>query len=215
MGDPEQLFRAFVDSYRDDPSTDPREYLARLDGVDREELRVRIEAFLERAPLGDWDPEDFAGSMAERAIAAASPEFDSPAAGQAEGWSQLLPALRERARLKRATVVERLAVALGFPDSEERVADYYHRMERGQLPPSGVSTTVLEALGSILGATAASLRAAGEAGEPSGPGGGEVFARLGAPAEAMASPGVAAADRVAADRPEHPDDLDRLFIGGD
>jgi hypothetical protein len=205
------VFREFIDAYGRDGSTDPREYLRRLDGVDREELRALIEAHLERAPRGEWDADAFAGSMAERAIAAAVPEVDS---GEAEGWSELLPELREKARLKRATVVERLAAALGFPGSEDRVAAYYHRMERGQLPPSGVSTRVLEALGSILDASAERLRRAGEAGETAASAGGEVFARTGAPAEAMASPGIDATEIAGADRAE-PDELDRLFTAGD
>jgi hypothetical protein len=214
MGETERIFQAFVDAYRGDASTDPRAYLARVQGVDREELRLRIEAFLERAPLGEWDAERFEGSMAERAVAAASPEVDAAGEGAAHGWPELLPELRDRARLKRATLVERLAAAIGFADEEVRVGAYYHRMERGQLPAGGVSATVLEALGSILGASAQSLREAGEAGEAGGPTGGEVFARMGAPAEGAASPGVSAADLEGA-RPENPDELDRLFIGGD
>jgi hypothetical protein len=202
----DQIFREFVAAFRADATTDPREYLARAEGLDRAELRLRIEAFLEQAPRREWDPQAYEGSLAQRAIDAAE-RAD-------EGWPELLPALRERARLKRATVVERLAAALGFAGSEERVGVYYHRMERGQLAPSGVSTRVLEALGSILGASVERLRQAGAAGEVAGAGGGEVFARLGAPREEMASPGILAAeDR--AKLPAEPDELDLLFMGGD
>jgi hypothetical protein len=215
MSEIEPIFRAFVESYRRDPSTDPRGYLAQVDAVDREELRVRIEAFLERAPLERWNPNAYPGSIAERAIAAASPEMESPAVEVAQGWPQLLPALRNRARLRRATVVERLAAALDFADDEERVAAYYHRMERGQLPPSGVSTKVLEALGSILGATAASLRESGQAGEFADASGGEVFARLGAPDAAASRQAEGAEVRSASDLAREPDELDLLFIGGD
>jgi hypothetical protein len=128
------------------------------------------------------------------------------------GWSEVLPSLRNRAELKRATVVERLAAALGFAESKARVAAYYHRMEQGRLAPEGVSTKVLDALGSILGTTAAALQQAGEAGAGDRPAGGEVFARGGAPERTALSTTVAA-DRGDADRAE-PDELDRLFTGG-
>jgi hypothetical protein len=200
MSAPEQIFREFVDAYRRDSSTDPREYLSRAEGVDRDELRLLIEAFLERAPRREWDAEAFEGSIAERAMA--------------EGWPELLPALRNRARLKRATVVQRLAAALGFPGSEERVAAYYHLMEQGRLAPGGVSARVLEALGTILGTSAGRLRRSGEAGVPEAGAGGEVFARVGAPSEARAAPALMYADLQAAAHAGPPDELDRLFTGG-
>lgn len=212
MADVETLFQDFAAAFERDRSTDPRPYLEQVEGVDRRELEVRIEAYLERAPRREWDSQAFAGSMAERAVGAAA---------GAEPWPTLLPRLRDRARLKRAEVVERLAAALGFPDSEQRVAEYLHRMEMGTLPASGVSSRVLEALGGILGSTAEALRRAGEAGDASAAAGGEVFARRGAPVEGMASPGRSAelayestADADGAGRRE-PDELDRLFTEGD
>ncbi len=54
--------------------------------------------------------------------------------------------LRERAQVKRAELVERLAEALGRRPSEEKVASYYHEMEQGSLDSEGVSRAVLEAL---------------------------------------------------------------------
>jgi hypothetical protein len=222
MADVDALFQDFARSFEDDRATDPRPYLERVDGVDREELRLRIEAFLERAPRREWDREAFAGSMAERAVAAASPEIDAPAVEDAKGWPELLPALRDAARLKRTEVAARLASALGFPDSERRVEEYLHRMEMGALPAAGVSNRVLEALGSILGASAETLRRAGEAGEAGGAVGGEVFARRGAPSDGMASPGVESHDVAyesvadASKREGRPlDELDRLFTEGD
>jgi hypothetical protein len=222
MADVDAIFRDFARAFEGDRSTDPRPYLEQVDAVDREELRLRIEAFLERVPRREWDPDAFAGSLAERALAAASPEIDAPAVEDAKGWSELLPALRDAARLKRAEVVEKLASALGFPQSEEKVAMYVHQMEMGALPAKGVSTRVLEALGSILGASAETLRRVGEAGEAGGASGGEVFARRGAPSEGMASPGVESHDLAyesvadASSRESRDlDELDRLFTGGD
>jgi hypothetical protein len=211
----DQVFREFVSSFQSGASTHPRDYLGRLQGVDREELRTRIAAFLEKAPSRSWDPGAFEGSISERAVSRALSDID-PAGEAAEPWPQLLPALRERARLKRATVVERLAAGLGFPESEDRVAVYYHRMEQGQLAPRGVSNRVLGALGSILDVSAERLRAAGAAGEAQAAGGGEVFARRGSPAEGMDSPGIRSVGELAQpDRGESPDELDRLFIGGE
>ena len=215
MPDPQEIFSEFVSSHRRDGATDPREFLARTEGVDREELRLLIEAYLQRAPRQEWDAEAYSGSIAERAIAAASPEFDGPAVEDAQGWPELLPALRNGARLRRAAVVERLAAALGFPDSEERVAAYYHRMEQGRLASGGVSTRVLEALGEIIGAPASLLRRAGEAGEAGEMAGGEVFARLGMPSGEGSSEVVSlehAEERIG---DGEADELDRLFIGGD
>ena len=214
MTGPEQLFQQFADAYRRDGSADPREYLARTSGIDRAELRSLIEAFLERAPRREWDPVAFSGSMAERALAEVSAEDESPVT-EGAGWVEVLPALRTKARLKRRTVVEQLAAALGFADHAERVAVYYNQMEHGQLAPSGVSTKVLEALAAIVGSSAESLRRAGAAGELEAGGGGEVFARAGAPTEGLQSPALRELWYADADRAEQPDELDLLFTGGE
>jgi hypothetical protein len=204
MADTQQLLTEFIANYERDGGADPRPYLAQVEGLDKSELQALIEAFLERAPARKWDPEEFKGSLAERAM---------EAAGQAGGWPDVLPTLRDKAKLKRAAVVERLAAALGFAGQEERVAAYYHRMEQGQLPSLGVSTKVLEALASILGTTAEALRKAGEASPGPQRAGGEVFARGGAPRE-MASPSLSLPDWKAMELTQ-PDELDLLFTGGD
>ena len=49
----------------------------------------------------------------------------------------MLPRLRDRAGLKRSTLVERLAAALGVSDRQDKVAGYYHEMEQGLLPAAG------------------------------------------------------------------------------
>ena len=210
MTDPQQLFREFADRYASEGSADPREYLARAEGTDREELRALIEGFLERAPRREWDAGAFSGSIAERATERAAQEAEP-----AGGWPEVLPELRHRARLKRSEVVQRLAAALGFAGSEARVGEYYHRMEQGQLAPSGVSSRVLEALGGIVGASAEALRGAGETGD-AGAAGGEVFARVGGPTGQVSPDVVGEVDVSAADAPPAPpDELDRLFTGGD
>lgn len=209
MSGPQQVFEEFVRAYRGQGEADPRPYLARVEGVDRAELQALIEAFLERAPRRDWDPEAFAGSLAARALGRAAGADE-----EAAGWPSLLPALRNRAQLTRRVVVERLAAALGFPDQQQRVAAYYHRMERGLLRPSGVSDRVLEALAEIVGTSAEALRRAGAAGQRAAEAGGEVFARVGSFEDGVSGPGVEA-ESPEEGRRDPPDELDRLFTGGD
>lgn len=207
MSDVGLIMREFAQAYRLDSSADPRDFLERVEGTDREELRLLIDGFLTNVPRQEWDPHSFEGSVAERAMAAAGPPVAS--------WSTLLPELREKARLSRATVVSRLATALGFPDSKERVATYYHRMEREELPSTGVSTKVLETLSEIVEVSVERLRESGKAGEAGLGSGGEVFARVGSPLASRvtsdASLPLEAAERV----PAPQDELDRLFTEGD
>jgi hypothetical protein len=207
MPDPQQLLQLFVAEYGRDPAADPRTYLARADETDRAALAALIDRFLLDAPRRTWDPRAFEGSLAERAVTAAADAATSAA------WPELLPELRDEAQLTRRTVVERLALALGAADRQERVGSYYHRMERGQLAPAGVSDRVLAALAGILGSTTEALRRAGEAaGGSEGPGG-EVFARLGKPSELRPSHSSDAEVTRDIDAAGPPDDLDRLFLG--
>lgn len=207
----EEAFERFAAAYRRDGGADPREYLSQLSGPDRVELQAMIEAFLERAPRRSWDPGAFPGSLAERALARADGEAAAP---EPLGWPQLLPQLRAGARLKRRTVVERLAETLGFPGSEDRVAAYYHLMEQGQLRPSGVSDRVLEALAAVLDSSVEALRRSGNAGQHAAEDGGEVFARVGAPNPQRAPSEDSPAKITTSDAGGSTDELDLLFTGG-
>jgi hypothetical protein len=95
----------------------------------------------------------------------------------------VLPRLRHRAQLRRTDVVRLLAVELDAEAQVEKVARYYHEMERGTLPAAGVSDRVLEALGRVMNVTATHLRAAGKrvGGAASGPADSMAFARVGSP----------------------------------
>jgi hypothetical protein len=131
-------------------------------------------------------------------------------------WPALLPRLRDAARLKRRDVVSGLAAAVGLSGREEKVERYYHQMEQGLLPADGVSTRVLEALGSILGQSADALRKAGSALEPPAEAGraaapAQAFARHGYPADYDEAPAAAAPPPEA----EEWDEVDQLFRGGD
>jgi hypothetical protein len=126
-----------------------------------------------------------------------------------------LPRLRDRAGLKRAELVERLAASLGVSNRAEKVARYYHEMEQGLLPAKGVSERVLQALSQITGETVDALRDAGRAIGGAAPGAGPAaapaaFARHGYPEAAAAPPGAPSP----AGRAEEWDEVDELFRGG-
>ena len=91
-------------------------------------------------------------------------------AGSSGLWPVLLPRLRNRARIRRADLVAELAARLGAQGQQPKVASYYHQMEQGLLPAAGVSDTVLEALGRIVGYGQEALRRAGGLPAPGGPG---------------------------------------------
>src|SRR5918999_1546362 len=113
------------------------------------------------------------------------------------------------AYLERADLVAELAARLGAQSKQEKVASYYHEMEQGRLPASGVSDSVLEALGKIVGYGKDALRSAG--GMPA-PGGrpheaGAVYTRTTRREEPEK-------EAVAPAPPEEWDEVDRLFRAG-
>lgn len=220
MADIDTLFADYVAEHRSGGEADPLLYLEQAQGPERAELAALIDGYLVRAPGQGWDGEAFKGSLA----ATWTEGMGRSLSGSAGIWPVLLPSLRERARIRRSELVERLAGALGVGAEEERVGSYYHQMEQGQLASEGVSTRVLEALAGLVGSSADALREAGEALGPGGsPASGAVFARTAQPdsewasADAMApplrSPGIDAggSERRQPDR----DEVDRLFTGGD
>jgi hypothetical protein len=130
-------------------------------------------------------------------------------AGSAGLWPVLLPRLRNQARIKRADLVAELAARLGAQSKQEKVASYYHEMEQGRLPASGVSDSVLEALGKIVGYGKDALRSAGGMPAPGGrsPEAGAVYTRTTRSEEPEK-------EAVAPARPEEWDEVDRLFRAG-
>jgi hypothetical protein len=211
MSDVDRLLAEYITEHRAGGEADPLGYLDRLEGAEREELVALLDAYLQRAPAREWDAQAFRGSPAEQLARS----LHRSLAGRAGLWPVVLPRLRERARVRRADLVDRLAEALGVGDRRAKVAGYYHEMEQGSLEPAGVSDRVLDALGGIVGASAESLRRAGEslAGAVAAEDRAEpAFTRLrhGA-AEGMASPG----DRAEPVRGgEGWDEVDELFRGG-
>ena len=199
-------FARFRAAYRSGGAADPRSFLDQLSGHDRRELEALIDAFLASAPPPGYSPEAFAEFRRDPRHVRLREAVD---ARLAETWPTLLPQLRTEAQITRQTLVDRLAQALGVAGREDKVADYYHRMEAGRLAPAGVSERVLEALAAIVGASAARLRAAGRNVLPEPPASpGAVFARTAAPAAPPAASAPPGGDRAAAD------EVDELFTGG-
>ena len=197
MNDVERLLAEYKEAHRSGGEADPERFLSRLSGVEREQLAGLIDAYLERAPRREFD---------------AAALRDSPAAavaGSAGLWPVLLPRLRQQARIKRADLVAELAARLGAQSKQEKVASYYHEMEQGRLPASGVSDSVLEALGKIVGYGKDALRSAGGMPAPGGrpPEAGAVYTRTTRSEEPEK-------EAVAPAPPEEWDEVDRLFRAG-
>ncbi len=224
MADVDKLFSDYIAEHRAGGEANPRTYLEKVEGIDRDELATLIDAYLVRSPGQGWDARAFEGSSAQQWAQG----MERSMGGRAGLWPLLLPRLRERAKIKRAELVERLARALGVGSESEEVAAYYHRMEQGQLDSKGVSTKVLEALAAIVGSSAEALRSAGEQfGEGQAPSEGTVFARVAGPPTGeytdLETPKVpqANAERTAArssggaEPDAEPGEVERLFTGGD
>jgi hypothetical protein len=203
MADVDRLLDEFIAEDRERGPADPNAYLARAGEADRAELERRIDEYLAEAPRRPFDRDEFMRSPA-RGIAE---ELGRALGGVSGTWPALLPRLRHHARLRRADVVERLAGELGT-EQVAKVARYYHGMEQGTLPATGVSDRVLEALGRVVGVTAERLREAGRAAGDVAPGeaAAAAFARVGSPDPRYVEP---------SDRPEpspaERDEIDELF----
>jgi hypothetical protein len=153
----ETLLSEYVAEHRRGGAADPVEYLARAAPSDWGELAALIDGYLSRVPRTPLAERGGSDPRTEATIEALSRSIG----GAAGVWPALLPRLRDRAGLKRRELVERLASALGVSGREPKVERYYHEMELGTLPASGVSDKVLEALAGLVGSTAAELRRAG------------------------------------------------------
>ena len=211
MADVEKLLSEYIAEHRAGGEADPLAYLDRVEGTDRAELTELIDAYLVRSPGREWDPKAFKGSAAERVADGVARSLE----GTSGWWPMVLPRLRDRARLTRRQLVERLSAVLGVAGGEEKVADYYHAMEQGTLASGGVSPRVLDALAEIYGGSAETLRELGAPlGEGRGPAGAPALARTARP-----DPTYALEDREqpraqpVAPAPER-DEIDELFTGG-
>lgn len=206
-------------------------FLDQLEGEEREELAVLIEAYIETGPVPEITPE----RLEDPALVELTARVTAEIGGAAGGLSRLLVTLRQRLKLQRTEVVDQLASELEAKDAEkEKVHDYYHDLEWGSLPAAGISDRVFDSLARILKTRVGELRAAGRDLGPgrtaSGPG--LIFSRT-VPGEAMLSPDFMAsidADRFEEEtvdgafgqaspglvrrRNDPPDRIDQLFTGG-
>jgi hypothetical protein len=215
--DLDKLIEEFRTEFEAGSQPDPGKFLARAEASERTELANQLDAYLDTAPLKEWDPGAYARSPTKVAV----DRFFESLEGEAGTWPELLPSLRNKARIKREDLVARLAAALGFPGETQRVAAYYHQMEHGQLDATRVSDTVLERLGELVGTTRERLRAAGAAMEgPAGGGPHTHFARkafldpeFGETDELVSHSLADAAMPAAAPQEPERDELDQLFLG--
>jgi hypothetical protein len=210
MPDPRELLAEFSAAFEAGEEPNPRDFLERASEGDRQELVALIDRYLMTAPRRAWDPDAYERSMAKVAV---EQVFESME-GVSGTWPELLPSLRNRARIMRRELVERLTAALGFGGDPaiEKVGRYYHEMEHGLLPAEGVSGTVIGALAEILGVDAERIRQSGSAGMASPGEGGVVFARKAVLDEAYAVAEMASgpAEPAAPQR----DEIDELFTAG-
>jgi hypothetical protein len=214
MSSTEQVLSEFVDAWTAGRRPRVIEYLARVpDGPERDALAEQIGTWLEVAPAPPYDPATRAQIRAEPAV-----RHVLGAAGEDAGlWPTVLPQLRVNAGLSVPQVAARMVDRFGLGGgTADRAADYLERMERGELEAARVSRRLLDALGELLGASGATLAAAGRLGGAMRPAaaGGTLF-RAGEDAGAQVARDIEALSR-AAMRPAPPpmDELDRLFTGG-
>jgi hypothetical protein len=178
MADLDRLIDEFKADFEAGRRADVTSLLEQVPAEHRQELAERLDTYLMDAPRRRWDPAAYEGSMAQLAVERVSESID----GVSGTWPELLPQLRNRARIKRSDLVERLAGALGFDSAAqiEKIGAYYHEMEHGTLPSAGVSVTVIEALAAIVGSSVEAIRAAGGR-RADGLEGGGTFARTAFP----------------------------------
>lgn len=220
MTDPRQLVDEFALRFEAGEEPDPSEWLSRVDGEQRQELEGLIDRYLMTAPRRAWDPVAYESSAAKGAV---DRVYES-LGGVSGNWPELLPRLRNAARVKRSDLVRRLAEALNPGAGEpqiDKVGSYYHQMEHGLLPAEGVSGRVIEALAGIVGASADLIRQAGAGAQPAGGQASPAFARVtledrySAPSGAgVESLDIVDADMSAAGELAGLDEIDRLFTGG-
>lgn len=215
MTDLDTLLRQYIERFEAGGDVDPNDLLSRAQPGEREELRELIAGYLEHAaPAQRWDAHAFEGSLSQAAVDRVRAEWQA-----AEGELPVeLVRLRNERQITRADLVTRLADSLGVSGAREKVAFYYHQLERGLLPAEGISSRVWEALGELLDTSADALRRAGAAMRPPPTRGApSAYARTAAPPPPEYATPQASEEPTTVSDTEHtekPDDVDRLFTGG-
>jgi hypothetical protein len=194
----EERFEAFASAWERGENPDPAAVLADAPEDERAALGGMIAAYLSASPRMDV-PEDVVAARA------AGPASEPPVA-----WPELLPALRERARITRSALVGRLAAALGFPDATDQVEEHVHGLETGGLPAARVRPAVVAALASILEVPESLLEAGRRLGRP-----GVEPAAMAAFSRAERARAAAAPMEELQDTPARNPEIDDLFTGAD
>lgn len=201
-------FERFRNRFLEQGYADPREELNGLAGDERAELALLIEHFLIELPPRAWNEAEFqrsgAAEITERVV--------DRLAGDPAGDAERLKDLRDRAKIARASLVERLAAALALSSESKRVEFYYHHMEQGTLPLDGVSAWVFAALADVLQVGEDRLRRAAERSQREPGPGEQVFTR----AVTGTRPNLDAAEseELQPALPGEPGEADRLFTEG-
>ncbi len=112
-----------------------------LDDFDRRELEARV-GMLNRQFSDSAEGVDRNDPRVER--------LRRSAAGLSGVWPSMLPRLRERKNLDRADLARQLADGLGKPEAADKVEEYYHQLEWGNLPANKVDRSVVKVLSEIL-----------------------------------------------------------------
>ena len=159
----DELYRRYVQEYRDEGDADPRPYLDELTGVERAELSLRIDRFLQKAPAPAFNAEAFARFRVDPARKALVERVLNP---------ETLASVRAASGLTKADTAAALAERLELTGHELAVKARYHDIESGNTDPARIRLRVWEALSAVLRAPSEKLREAAE----NAFGGGQAFA---------------------------------------
>jgi len=198
MSPVEERFEAFASAWERGENPDPAAALAGAPEDERAALGGMIAAYLSANPRADVPEDVVAARAADRAS-------EPPVA-----WPELLPALRERARITRSALVRRLAAALGFPDATDQVEEHVHGLETGGLPARRVRPAVVAALAAILEVPESLLEAGRRLGSPGVP-----PAAIAAFSRAEHARAAAAPMEELQEAPARTPEIDDLFTGAD
>jgi hypothetical protein len=180
------LFAEYADAYARGEHPRAEEYLARA-GEQADELARLLERFVRAAPAREPD-------AATLALTKAALTGEPP-----------LVTLRASQGIRVDDVVDALVERLDLDKSKRaKLKGYYQRLEGGLLEPARVSGRVWEVLTSIVGPRSKELAAW----QPPPAAASAVYLRA---TEAAAPPQAPLAQR----KREEPDEIDRLFLGGD
>jgi hypothetical protein len=180
------LFAEYADAYARGEHPRAEDYLARAGGH-ADDLARLLERFVRAAPARDADAATLA--LTEAALTGEPP----------------LVTLRASQGIRVDDVVDALVERLELDKSKRaKLKGYYQRLEGGLLDATRVSHRVWEVLASVIDPRAQELAAW----EPRTATAGAVYLRAGEP---VAAPQLSLARR----KPEEPDEVDRMFLGGE